>query len=111
MSAADRKATRKKLDDSGVKLCVLYCRSLAEEAASRKIFEFAKEMGIETLVAEPPFEAYDMIERLCDEHEVNLAVHNHPAPSQYWNPDTTAKVCEGRGKHIGCCADTGRAWS
>lgn len=107
MSAADRNVTKKKLDDAGVKLRILYCRALAEEEASRKVFEFAREMGIETLVAEPPFAAYDMIEKLCDEYQVNLAVHNHPAPSQYWNPKTTAKVCKGRGKRIGCCADTG----
>ncbi len=64
-------------------------------------------MGIKALVAEPPFDAYDMLEKLCNEYEINLAVHNHPAPSQYWNPETTAKVCAGRGPRIGSCSDTG----
>jgi sugar phosphate isomerase/epimerase len=80
---------------------------LQKEDASRKIFEWAKGMGVETLVAEPPFKAYDMIEGLCDEYEISLAVHNHPAPSRYFDPATVAKVCEGRGKRIGACCDTG----
>ena len=107
MSAADRADAKKKLSDTGVKMPSLYCRALKAEDSARETFEFAKEMGIQALVAEPPFEAYDMLEGLCNEYEINLAVHNHPAPSQYWNPETTAKVCKGRGPRIGSCADTG----
>ena len=107
MSAADRKDAKGKLSDSGINLLSLYCRALKAENAARETFEFARDMGIEALVAEPPFEAYDMLEKLCDEYKINLAVHNHPAPSQYWNPETTAKVCAGRGPRIGSCADTG----
>ena len=107
MSAADRKLTKKRLADTGIKMPVCYCQKLEEEKACRKTFDFAKDMGIETLVAEPPFDAYDMLEKLCDEYGINLAVHNHPAPSQYWNPNTLAKLAKGRSKRIGACCDTG----
>jgi len=107
MTADDRREAKKRLADAGVELAACYCRALAEEDACRRRFDFAKEMGIETLVAEPPLEAYDMIERLCDEYQVNLAVHNHPAPSNYWNPDTLLKVSKGRSRRIGACCDTG----
>ena len=73
----------------------------------RKHFEFAKEMGIETLVAEPNEDDFDAIDKLCEEFGINLAIHNHPMPSHYWNPDTVLKVCKGRSKRIGACADTG----
>ena len=52
-------------------------------------------------------DAFDMIEKLCDQYGINLAIHNHPNPSHYWNPDTVLKVCKGRSKRIGACADTG----
>lgn len=107
MTADDRKEAKKRLADAGVGLASCYCRALAEKDACHKRFDFAKEMGIDTLVAEPPFEAYDMIEKLCDEYQVNLAVHNHPAPSNYWNPDTLLKVSKGRSSRIGACCDTG----
>ncbi len=107
LSAADRKEARKRLDDAGVKLIGCYCRKLEEEQASRKMMEFARDMGIEYLVAEPPFEAYDMLEKLCDEYEVKLAVHNHPAPSRYYDPATVLKMVKDRGPRIGACCDTG----
>jgi len=71
------------------------------------MFEFAKNMGIETIVSEPTEDAFDTIEKLCDEYGINVAIHNHPKPSHYWNPDTVLKVCQGRSKRIGACCDTG----
>jgi sugar phosphate isomerase/epimerase len=78
-----------------------------KEAECRKVFGFAKAMGIKTIVSEPPEEAFDLIDRLCQEYKIAVAIHNHPKPSHYWNPDTVLKVCEGRSKWIGACADTG----
>lgn len=77
------------------------------EGACRRVFDFAKDMGIETLTSEPPFEAIDLLERLAEEYQINVAIHNHPEPSRYWNPDTVLKVCQGRSKRLGACADTG----
>ena len=81
----------------------------ADEAKARKIFDFCKEMGAGTIVAEPPAEAFDMIEKLCDEYQINVAVHNHPESpkSMYWKPENVLAVCKGRGKRIGACCDTG----
>ena len=108
MAADARKDVKKKLKDSGVKL-VNYgvCGLPKDEGACRRTFDFAKDMGIETIVSEPAFDAFDTIDKLCGEYKINVAVHNHPEPSRYWNPDTVLKVCKGRSKRIGACADTG----
>ena len=42
---------------------------LSEEDACRRLFDFAREMGIETIDGEPPPEAFDMLEKLCDEYQ------------------------------------------
>ena len=76
-------------------------------AECRKVFDFAKTMGIETIVSEPPLDALGLVDTLCQEYGVSMAIHNHPAPSIYWNPDTVVTACEGRSTHIGACADTG----
>ena len=109
MSAADRRDLCKKLADSGVKMASCYFQKLQEEDAARKTMEWAKDLGIETLVGEPPHDVYDMLEKLCDEYQINLAVHNHPQSptSKYWSPDTILKLSKGRSKRIGVCADTG----
>ena len=108
MSAADRKLMLQKLRESGVKLMNYGVVGLPNnEAECRKVFDFAKEMGIETIVSEPPEDAFDLIDRLCKEYQISVALHNHPKPSHYWDPDTVLRVCEGRSKWIGACADTG----
>jgi sugar phosphate isomerase/epimerase len=103
-----RKAIQQKLADSGVKLVNYGVCGLPKDAdQARKVFDFAKEMGIETIVSEPAADAFDTLEKLSDEYEINIAIHNHPKPSPYWNPDTVLNVCKGRSKRIGACCDTG----
>jgi sugar phosphate isomerase/epimerase len=108
MTAEQKQAVRKILADAGVSLSNYGVTDLPnDEAACRKVFDFAKEMGIENIVAEPPEEAVPMIDKLCNEYKIGVAIHNHPQPSHYWNYETVLKVCEGRSKWIGACADTG----
>jgi len=107
MNDADRKEMRKRLADAGVRLDVCYINRLDDEAVSRKTFDWLRDLGVGIVVGEPPLDAYGMIEKLCDEYKLNLAIHNHPSPSTYFDPATVAKICQERGKRIGCCADTG----
>jgi len=103
-----KQEVKQKLKDAGIKLVNYGVANLPnDEKQCRKVFDFAKEMGIETIVSEPPAEAFDMLDKLCQEYKIKVAIHNHPKPSGYWNPDTVLKVCEGRSKWIGACADTG----
>lgn len=80
----------------------------ADEAQSRKIFEFAKKWGIGVLVSEPPTNALDTIERLCKEYNIKVAIHEHPkGHSIYWNPDSVLEAVKGRTPLMGACADVG----
>jgi len=108
MSSEAKELMLQKLRETGVKLTNYGVVALTNnEAECRKVFDFAKEMGIETIVSEPPEDAFELIDKLCEEYKINVAIHNHPKPSHYWDPDTVLKVCEGRSKRIGACADTG----
>ena len=108
MSGQDRKLMLQKLREAGVKLMNYGVVGLSNnEAACRKVFDFAKDMGIKTIVSEPPENAFDLIDKLCKEYKISVAIHNHPKPSHYWNSDTVLKVCKGRSNWIGACADTG----
>jgi len=104
-----RRELKKRLDNHGVKMINYYAPIDGNTENFRKIFDFGKEMGVQTLVAEPPAEVLDKLEELCDEYKMNLAIHNHPQSpeSNYWDPENVLKVCEGRGKRIGSCSDTG----
>jgi len=110
LSDEELKAVRLKLDDEGVRMLTCFYSVIpGDDEGCRAVFEFARKMGIETLISEPPVEALDTIERFCDEYDIKLAIHNHDpkASPHYWSPEAVMKVCEGRGPHIGVCADIG----
>ena len=108
LSPAERAAVRRALADAGVRLVNFGVVDLGkDEASCRKVFDFAREMGIETIVAEPPAEMLDLVERLCTEYRIGVALHNHPVPSPYWNPGRVLEVCRGRSAWIGACGDVG----
>jgi sugar phosphate isomerase/epimerase len=108
MSSEIKKEVKQKLQEAGVKLINYGVVGLPNnEAECRKVFNFARDMGIETIVSEPPEDAFDLLDKLCDEYKINVAIHNHPKPSHYWDSETVLKVCKGRSKRIGACADTG----
>jgi sugar phosphate isomerase/epimerase len=102
LSEEDRKEVKRYLDDKGVKLV-----SFGVGGYSRAVFEFAKDMGIENVVSEPPQDAFDEIDKLCEKYQINLALHNHPKPSRYWNPDIVLAACKDHSKRIGACCDIG----
>ena len=104
------KQVRLKLDAAGVRMLTYYYQSLpADEAACRKVFDFARKMGIETFMSEPAPAALDTIEKLCDEYDIKVAIHNHGPKSSpiYWQPEGVLKVCQGRSKRLGACGDMG----
>ena len=95
-------AVKKKLKGSGVKLVNFGVTGISgTESDARKLFAWAKTMGIETLVTESdrPFN-----DKLAEEYGVKIAFHNHP---NSWPPDKVLKACAGKSKRIGACADTG----
>jgi len=78
-----------------------------DEAEWNAIFKFAKDIGIPTILSEPKPEQLDLVERLADKHKINVAIHNHAKPTQYWNPELVLEAVKGRSKRIGACADIG----
>jgi len=108
MSAETKEKVLEKLKDSGIRLVNYGVVELSNnEKKCREVFDFAKDMGITTIVSEPPENAFDMLDKLAQEYKINIAIHNHPKPSHYWDPNTVLKVCEGRSNYIGACCDTG----
>lgn len=82
-----------------------------DEAGARKVFEFAKAMGLRAITTES-VDAIDVLEALAKEYDVAVAFHNHPRrpndPNyKVWDPNYIAEICDGRDARIGACADTG----
>ena len=44
---------------------------------------------------------------MCDKYKIHAALHNHPTPSKYWNPDVVLASLDGRSQYMGAAADVG----
>jgi sugar phosphate isomerase/epimerase len=98
---------KKQAEARGLTLVNAYVQLPAKEAQCRKSFEFARKMGLDTLVGEPDPAALDTVEKLCKQYNIRVAIHDHPQPSHYWNPQSVLDAIKGRGPLLGACADTG----
>lgn len=80
-----------------------------DHAKNRQIFEFARRAGIKTITANPTpdKETFDSLDKLVDEFNVRIAIHNHGPGALYDTIESVQKVCKGRHKLIGACVDTG----
>ncbi|MBC7772568.1 MAG: sugar phosphate isomerase/epimerase [Pyrinomonadaceae bacterium] len=108
LTAEQIASLRKKLADGGVKAVSFGVTGFKnDEKDARKTFEFAKAMGLENIACEPDADAWDVLSKLADEYKINIACHNHPKPSRYWNPDTVLEAVKSRSSRLGACADTG----
>ena len=90
------------LADHGVKIV-----NFGVTGSGRDTFEFALDMGIETLCVEPAFDQLENLSKLADEYKINIALHNHPKPSIYWDYKIVLEHIDGLSPRVGACADTG----
>jgi inosose dehydratase len=75
--------------------------------ANRKVFEFAKAMGLGYLSADPDPDAFESLDKLVEEYGVAIGIHNHGPGHRYAKIDTIAAQIKDHSPKIGCCVDTG----
>jgi sugar phosphate isomerase/epimerase len=83
-----------------------------DEAGARKIFEFAKKLGLRAVTTEPAAEQMDMLEKLVKEYDILLGIHNHPKRAddpnyKVWDPNYVLGLVKDRDRRLGATADTG----
>ncbi len=81
------------------------------EDEARKLFEFAKTMGLRAITTES-VDAIDTIEKMVKEYDILVGFHDHPRrpndPNyRMWDPNYILSVVKDRDSRIGSCADTG----
>jgi sugar phosphate isomerase/epimerase len=83
----------------------------ADEAGARKVFDFAKALGLRAITTES-VDAIDTIEKLVKEYDIMVGFHDHPKQPnnpnyRMWDPNYVLSVVKNRDRRIGSCADTG----
>ena len=91
-----------------------------DEAEWRKIFEFAKNMGLYGVTTED-IKNLDIIEKLAKEFDIKVGIHEHAKRTKkgpdgttvedmsyrIWDPNFVLSLVKDRDARIGACADTG----
>lgn len=82
-----------------------------DEAEARKVFQFAKKMGLRAVTTEAE-KSIDTIEKLVKEFDVMVAFHDHPKRAnnpeyKMWDPNHILALVKDRDQRIGACADVG----
>lgn len=105
---ADRSENRMKLRAAGVRMTTFGVMGFsADMARSRRIFEFARAMGVGVLSADPTPDAFPSLEALTEEFDIRIAIHNHGPGSRYDKISSVVDAVKNRSSRIGASVDTG----
>ncbi len=78
------------------------------EAELRQAFEFARDVGVPTIVCAPNHDVLPTLDKLVKEYDIRLAIHNHgPEDTFFPSPFDVMRAVEGLDKRIGLCIDVG----
>jgi len=84
------------------------CGFSKNEAAARGLFDFAKKVGFGVITAGPTPDSLDMLDKLVEQYDVKIAIHNHGPGDRHWGK--LQQLVDGTKDHhanIGVCLDTG----
>lgn len=107
LSVEGRDKMKKLLRSKGITVYAFGVVGAKSPEEWERVFQFADDMGIQVINVEPSEEDLDVVSALCDKYKIHAALHNHPIPSRYWNPDVVIASLEGRSQYMGAAADVG----
>lgn len=101
-------AMKKKTAAAGIKIMGHGVNGFSKNHdANRRYFEFAKKAGIRNISADPSEDAFESLDKLCEEYDIRIAIHNHGPGARYDKVTDVLNAVKGHHKNIGACADLG----
>lgn len=108
VDAAEVAKYKRKAESSGVTIIGYGVVHFSKDHdVNRKFFEFAKELGVGYLSADPDPDSFKSLDKLVEEFDVAVGIHNHGPGHRYALIDTIAAAIKDHHPKIGCCVDTG----
>jgi len=79
--------------------------------ANKKVFDYAKALGIKTISANPSRDSFDSLDKLCDEYKISIGIHPHGPMGgklhQWYCAEVIMDAVKDHNELIGTCLDTG----
>lgn len=74
----------------------------------RAAFEFARDVGVPTIVCAPTHDFIPFLDKMVKEFDIKLAIHNHGPEDQFFpSPNDVMRAVEDYDERIGLCIDVG----
>jgi inosose dehydratase len=107
-SDADIEAMKSRTTSLGIKMMGHGVNHFGpDHLANRRWFVFAKKAGIKNISADPSQDAFDSLDKLCEEFQIRIAIHNHGPGARYSKISDVLTAIHGHHPLIGACADLG----
>jgi sugar phosphate isomerase/epimerase len=105
----ERRAVAEKFKAAGI--TPMSCGNVSmenNEASVRQAFEYARDLGLPTIVCSPDPQSMAILDRMVKEFNIKLAIHNHgPEDKRFPSPYDVWKAVEKYDERIGLCIDVG----
>ncbi len=79
--------------------------------ANKRVFDYAKALGIKTISANPTKDSFDSLDKLCDEYKIAIGIHPHGPMGgklhQWYSAEVILEAVKDHNELIGTCLDTG----
>ena len=100
---------RERLREAGITVNAFGVERFTEEhEQNESIFRLARNLGARVLSANPSKRAFDSLEKLVDQYDIRIAIHNHGPEDERWRrPEWIMEAVDGLDPRIGACADLG----
>lgn len=86
-------------------------RFTKDHDANRRLFTFARDLGVRHLSADPDPDSFDSLDKLVAEFNISIAIHPHgPSGKQlhrWYSAESIMDAVRNRHRLIGSCLDTG----
>lgn len=110
-TAEERKAVAKQFRDAGITPLSCGNITIKNEAAAREAFEYARDIGLPTIVCAPDPATLPMLDKIIKEFDIRLAIHNHgPEDPHFKGPTEVWNAIQDVDPRIGLCIDVGHTF-
>ena len=104
----ERKRVAQRFRDAGIMPISCGVITIKDEAAGQQAFEYARDIGVPTIVCSPAPEVLPALDRMVKEHNIRLAIHNHgPEDKHFKSPYDVWQAVQNIDPRVGLCIDVG----
>lgn len=108
LSASELEAGAQEFRAAGMQVLSGGNISLQKPPELRSMFEYASHAGIPMMVCAPTHETMDEVEKLVQEFDIQIAIHNHgPEDRHFPTPESALEQVKDRDPRMGLCVDVG----